>query len=224
MLLAGLVIAAFLLYTYLTSERDASYSGGDTKATPADAELLGDPDADAAAAATDEPAEPAATAGAGDEPAPEPEPVAPQAPEAAPEPAAPRAAAPEARPAEPADRAEELAPSRTAPADDEAGAADTVRAFYSALSAGDGASAAQLVVAGKRRSGPLSAGALSRYYSSFRRPLRLQSVTPVDANTVRVAYDYVLGDGRVCRGQAAVDVVQRDGRSQISGIRTRGPC
>jgi hypothetical protein len=39
-----------------------------------------------------------------------------------------------------------------------------------------------------------------------------------------VAYDYVLADGRVCRGQAAVDVVQRDGRSLVSGIRTRGPC
>jgi hypothetical protein len=110
------------------------------------------------------------------------------------------------------------------PEADDAGASDTVRAFYSALSAGDGNSAARLVVPAKRGSGPLSAGALSRYYSSFRRPLRLRSVSPVDANTVRVSYDYVLADGRVCRGQAAVDVVQRDGRSQISGIRTRGPC
>lgn len=100
----------------------------------------------------------------------------------------------------------------------------TVRAFYSALGAGDGASAAQSVVPGKRQSGPLSAASLSRYYSSFRRPLRVRSVIPVDANTIEVAYDYVLANGQLCRGMSAVDVVQSGGRSLISRIRTRGPC
>ena len=96
----------------------------------------------------------------------------------------------------------------------------TVRAFYSALSAGDGGSAAQLVVPAKRRSGPLSGPALTRYYSSFRRPLRVRNVAPVDADTVRVAYDYVLADGRLCRGTAAVDV----NGGLVSAIRTQGPC
>jgi hypothetical protein len=104
------------------------------------------------------------------------------------------------------------------------GAAAAVRSFYSALSAGNGAAAAQQVIPGKRQSGPLSAGSLSRYYSSFRRPLRIRSVTPVDGDTVRVAYDYVLSDGRLCEGVASVNVVQSGGRSLISGIRTRGPC
>ena len=48
--------------------------------------------------------------------------------------------------------------------------------------------------------------------------------TALDDDTVRVAYDYVLPDGRECRGQALVDVVQRGNRAQIARIRTRGPC
>jgi hypothetical protein len=224
MLLAAIVIAGFLLYTYLSSERDAAYPDKGTEISPADAELLGDPQADTDVPATREPDEPPAAATEDDQAAPEPQPDASIAAETAPERAAPRAATREAQPAEIADSPEEPPVARPAPGDDGAGAANTVRAFYSALSAGDGGSAAQLVVPGKRASGPLSAGALSRYYSSFRRPLRLRSVAPVDANTVRVAYDYVLADGRVCRGQAAVDVVQRDGRSLVSSIRTRGPC
>lgn len=103
-------------------------------------------------------------------------------------------------------------------------AASTVRAFYSALGDGDGASAAQSVIPGKRQSGPLSAASLSRYYSSFRRPLRVRSVIPMDANTIEVAYDYVLADGQLCRGMSAVDVEQISGRSYVSRIRTRGPC
>jgi len=144
--------------------------------------------------------------------------------------------APGAAPAaEPEDRelAEAAPPAAVTPspapaAEEEAGGGSdglaAVRAFYSALSRGDGASAAQHVVPGKRQSGPLSAAQLSRYYSSFRRPLRVRELTPVDDNTVRVAYDYVLSDGRACRGEATVNVVQSGGRGLVSGINTRGPC
>ncbi|HEX8449923.1 MAG TPA: hypothetical protein VF652_10070, partial [Allosphingosinicella sp.] len=169
-------------------------------------------------------------AGTDDGVAPEPEPEASSAPEPspkpapkpAPRPAPPRAAAPEAQP-EVVDRPE-APPAVKSEAEAEVDAVDTVQSFYSALSAGDGASAARFVIPAKRASGPLSAGALTRYYSSFRRPLRLRRVAPVNADTVRVAYDYVLADGRVCRGQAVVDVDHRGGRSLVSGIRTRGPC
>jgi hypothetical protein len=41
---------------------------------------------------------------------------------------------------------------------------------------------------------------------------------------VRVAYDYVLGDGRLCQGEATVNVVQSGGRGLVSGISTRAPC
>jgi outer membrane biosynthesis protein TonB len=225
-LLACIVIAGFLLYTYLSSERGAEYPDKGTQLSPEDAELLGDPQTDSGRATTEEPSEPPAAESIDDGAVPETEPAASPAPQPAPQPASrpapPRAAAPEAQP-EVADRPEAPPPDKSE-AEAEADAADTVQAFYSALSAGDGASAARLVVPAKRRSGPLSAGALTRYYSSFRRPLRLRRVAPVNADTVRVAYDYVLADGRVCRGQAAVDVVHRDGRSLVSGIRTRGPC
>ncbi|HZG08959.1 MAG TPA: hypothetical protein VEZ70_08270 [Allosphingosinicella sp.] len=228
MLLAAIVIAGFLLYTYLSSERGAEYPDKGPELSSADRELLGDPEADADTATIQELDEPSAAPSIDEDVAAEPEPrvssVAQPAPQPGPQPAPPRAAAPKAQPAAVADTPEEPAAAATARTDDDAGASETVRAFYSALSAGDGSSAAQLVIPSKRRSGPLSAGALSRYYSSFRRPLRVQSVTPVDANTVRVAYDYVLADGRVCRGQAAVNVVQSDGRSLVSSIRTRGPC
>jgi hypothetical protein len=126
--------------------------------------------------------------------------------------------------AAPAPAPREVAEAPAAPSGDGGGAAAAVRSFYSALSGGNGAAAAQHVIPAKRGSGPLSAGSLTRYYSSFRRPLRIQSVTPVDGDTVRVAYDYVLSDGRLCQGQASVNTVQSGGRTLVSGIRTRGPC
>jgi hypothetical protein len=237
-LLACVVIAGFLLYTYLSSERGAEYPDKGTQLSPADSDLLDDPQTDPDAATTREPDEPPAAASIDDgsddgavpeagpaaSPASEPasEPAPQPAPQPAPRPAAPRAAAPVAQP-EVVDRPE-APPADKSEAEAEADAADTVQSFYSALSAGDGASAARLVIPAKRGSGPLSAGALTRYYSSFRRPLRVRRIVPVNADTVRVAYDYVLADGRVCRGQAAVDVVHRGGRSLVSGIRTRGPC
>jgi hypothetical protein len=126
--------------------------------------------------------------------------------------------------AEPRQAVQDAAPAEDAAPAGGAGAVATVRAFYSALSAGDGGSASQLVVPAKRRSGPLSAGALTRYYSSFRRPLRVRRIDAVDGDTVRVAYDYVLADGRLCRGTAAVDVVPSGDGGLVSGIRTQGPC
>lgn len=254
-LLALIVIAGLLLYTYRSNERDTEYFEKQTELSADDPDLLGNAEAaadattaerpddpsiasgndgaeasaagaepsdrsavDADVATTDEPAERPAAASVDDRAGPEP--VAVTAPRIAPQ----RAAAPEAEPVPVDDGQDEPEAPRAEAEDEGADPSDTVRAFYGALSAGDGTSAAQLVIPAKRRSGPLSAGALSRYYSSFRRPLRLRSVAPVDADTVRVAYDYVLADGRVCRGRAAVDVVQRYGRSLVGGIRTQGPC
>ncbi|HEX9963776.1 MAG TPA: hypothetical protein VGB04_02195 [Allosphingosinicella sp.] len=225
-LLACIVIAGFLLYTYLSSERGVEASDKGAQLSSEDAELLGVPRTDSGPATTEEPSEPPVAEslddGALPEAGPASEPASEPAPQPAPRPAPPRAAAPEARP-DVVDRPE-APPADKSEAEAEADAADTVQAFYSALSAGDGASAARFVIPAKRGSGPLSAGALTRYYSSFRRPLRVRRIVPVNADTVRVAYDYVLADGRVCRGQAAVDVVHRGGRSLVSGIRTRGPC
>lgn len=194
-ILACLVIAGFLLYTYLSSERGVQASEKGTQLSAEDAELVGNSETVSGPATAEEPTEPPAAESIDDGAVPEAEPAAspasqpPPQPESqpAPQPAPPRAAAPEARP-EVADTPE-APPALKSETEAEADAADTVRAFYSALGAGDGASAARFVIPAKRGSGPLSAGALTRYYSSFRRPLRVRRIVPVNADTVRVAYD-----------------------------------
>jgi hypothetical protein len=226
-ILALLVIAAALLYTYSQRDRGSESTGTENAVTSEEeavtsenAELLPNVQTYDDAPPTSEPGEDvtrddaARAAVAGEEP-----------PAGEPAPPVQRTS-----PATNGTNAEAAAdtPERPAPGAGSGGAETialrTVRAFYGALSAGDGAAAAQLVVPAKRQSGPLSAGALSRYYSSFRRPLRVRRVTPVDDDTVRVAYDYVLADGRLCEGQAAVNVVRSGGRALVSGIRTQGPC
>jgi hypothetical protein len=222
-LLALLVVAGAIWYTLSRGGGD-----GDVAARPAP-ERRAATEYSSEASAEDQ----ALPEAEGAVPVPESEPAAPMAEPRTTAPAASAqgeaepssaVAAPAARPPATPAPAEDAAEPEAEPATGAAGAAATVRAFYAALGNGDGASAAQFVVPGKRQSGPLSGPALSRYYSSFRRPLRLRSVTPVDANTVRVAYDYVLGDGRLCQGQATVDVVQSGGKGLVSGIRTQGPC
>lgn len=111
-----------------------------------------------------------------------------------------------------------------APPVSEQNAAETVRAFYTALGAGDGASAAQLVIPGKRQIGPLSARELTRYYSTLRLPLRVSRLTVGGAGMVLVSYDYVLRDGRACEGRSAVRLVQSYSKTLIQSIRTEGPC
>jgi hypothetical protein len=108
--------------------------------------------------------------------------------------------------------------------DEGSNAVSTVRAFYNALGDGDGDSAARFVVPGKRGAGPLSAGELTRYFSSFRRPLRVLRATQVSPDTVRVAYDYVLPNGALCEGRAAVRVTDSGDGTLIRSIRTLGPC
>ncbi|HEX8640635.1 MAG TPA: hypothetical protein VF704_05710 [Allosphingosinicella sp.] len=204
-LLAFIVIAGALFYTYIQRESVRDHAAREFAAGQESREIPAVPQA-------------------GDE--------APREPEVRDQ-SAPEESAAEAAPVEPsasdsdapvaADRAEPPGRESAAPAG-ETSALTTARAFYAALSAGDGDSAAQLVVPAKRQRGALSAGALTRYFSSFRRPLRVRRVTSVDADTARVAYDYVLADGRLCEGEAAVRVVQSGDRALVSGIRTRGPC
>lgn len=215
-LLALLAVVGAILYNSSLFQREDDGADRTVAEAPAPVDYPAEPQRDEATPA----AEPAPTV---------------EAPTSAPPPVeAPDAAARPAAPAEPVSRVEpqEVAAAEDPPAaqpEREEGtggssAVAAVRSFYGALSRGDGASAAQHVVPGKRQSGPLSGAALSRYFSSFRRPLRLRGLTAVDANTVRVAYDYVLGDGRLCRGDATVNLVRSGGRDLVSGISTRGPC
>ncbi|MBA3811857.1 MAG: hypothetical protein H0X27_09515, partial [Caulobacteraceae bacterium] len=99
-----------------------------------------------------------------------------------------------------------------------------VGAFYAALGAGDGDRAAALVDPEKRVAGPLSAGEMTRFYSSLRQPLRLTQIYPLDESTVFVRYRFVTRGTRHCLGAANVMTTQRGGRTLVRGIRAFNGC
>ncbi len=99
-----------------------------------------------------------------------------------------------------------------------------VRAFYAALAAGDGDSAARLVEPEKRGAGPLSAAAMSRFYGALAEPLRLTQIYTLDPATVFVRYRFVTRGGRACRGAANVVTTERDGQILVRGIRAYNGC
>ena len=82
-------------------------------------------------------------------------------------------------------------------------AEETVMRFYMALSTGDGAAAASLVIPSKRTQGPLSGDAMSAFYGSLREPLILRSVRRVEENVVEARYAY-RASRTACDGRALV--------------------
>ncbi len=112
-------------------------------------------------------------------------------------------------------------------ADTEIDPEDSVRAaqtFYEGLADADGARAASVVVPEKRRQGPLSEGAITRYYSGLRAPLRITRLYPIDGHTVVARYAFVDRDGEVCQGTARVTTTQRDGEVYVQGIKALNGC
>lgn len=99
----------------------------------------------------------------------------------------------------------------------------TVRGFYSALAAGDGAEASKFVVSELRSHGPLSANAMSAYYSTLESPLRLQDVRPLSDNTFEATYTFTSQAG-VCNGRSIVSTVQRGNLVLINHIRSLSGC
>ena len=81
-----------------------------------------------------------------------------------------------------------------------------------------------MVVPEKRENGPLSAGELTRFYSSLRAPLRLTMVDPINDNTVVVRYQFVTPDDRLCSGSATVTTTHRGDDTLVKGIRAFGEC
>jgi hypothetical protein len=105
-----------------------------------------------------------------------------------------------------------------------AAATGAVREFYAALGQGDGAKAAAVVAPEARENGPLSAEALTQFYSSLRVPLRVTKIDAIDDETVFVRYQFVTRDDRICLGSATVDTTRRDGGTLISSIRPFDGC
>lgn len=83
-------------------------------------------------------------------------------------------------------------------------AVDTVARFYRALSSGDGRSAVAVVTPAKRGTGAYSEEGMTRFYGSFREPLALQSVRPIDGNRVEARYSYRATISR-CEATAIVE-------------------
>ena len=99
-----------------------------------------------------------------------------------------------------------------------------VKGFYLALGAGDGATAAQYIIPAKRRTGPLSAAALSSFYGDLRRPLQLLEVAELDANRYRASYRFETWNGARCEGTSVVTTADVGGASLISRIRAENGC
>ena len=99
----------------------------------------------------------------------------------------------------------------------------TVQAFYSALAAGDGWLAAQYIIPAKRRYGPLSAAAMSSFYGSLKRPLKLIDVSDLGGGRYRAAYSFETDTGR-CEGTSVVRTVARDEEILIGRIVAENGC
>lgn len=101
-------------------------------------------------------------------------------------------------------------------------AATVVREFYQALGAGNGAAAAEYI-APEHRSGPLSAEAMTRFYSRLSEPLRLTAVNQISASDFFVSYRFK-APGRTCRGRAVVRTIAKGGEDFIENIRALDGC
>jgi hypothetical protein len=102
--------------------------------------------------------------------------------------------------------------------------ADVVRAFYIALSHGDGAAAAALVIP-ERQKGGLSAPEMTQFYSGNFQPLQLISVLPYAQNSYQATYTFQrTAKSVICANSVIISVTQRNGRYFIQGIDARGGC
>jgi hypothetical protein len=101
--------------------------------------------------------------------------------------------------------------------------ATTVRAFYMALEAGDGKTAAKFVVPEKRNSGPLSASELTAFYGNLVEPMKLLAVTPAGTNQYMVSYSFK-STTRVCDGRATVTTTKRKGADFVQSIKSLNGC
>lgn len=109
------------------------------------------------------------------------------------------------------------------PTDNYGTGATTVEAFYMALGAGDGATAAAFIIPEKTAKGPFSAAELSRFYGQLRKPLELIGVTPVSKTEFLASYNFAAGTS-VCDGKALVRTENRQGRIFIRSIKALNGC
>jgi len=100
----------------------------------------------------------------------------------------------------------------------------TVQAFYMALGAADGEEASKFLVPEKRNSGPLSARAISTFYSKLIVPLALVDIVPLGGDQYRVRYSYVASGAGRCNGEAVVRTTRINGMNLIESIKSSSDC
>ncbi len=101
--------------------------------------------------------------------------------------------------------------------------ATTIRAFYAALSEGQGDIASKLVVSEKRSHGPFSASELSRFYGHLRHPIRLEEISSNSPTQFVVRYRYS-ATAHECSGRAVVTTEERGGNNYIQRIDALDGC
>jgi hypothetical protein len=107
------------------------------------------------------------------------------------------------------------------PGEADGGAMAAVQGFYLALAEGNGKEAARFLIPEKRSSGPLSAAAMTRFYSDLDEMLALREVRRTAPDEFRVTYAYAgRGDHR-CDGAA---IVRINAESLISSIKPLHGC
>jgi uncharacterized caspase-like protein len=117
-----------------------------------------------------------------------------------------------------------IAAAAPAEARDATDGAATVQAFYTALAAGDGDTAARWVIPEKRQSGPFSAAAMTKFYGRLVEPLRLTAVESIAPNEFRARYTYVAPASRRCDGVAIIRTTRRNGVNLIGSIKALAGC
>ena len=101
------------------------------------------------------------------------------------------------------------------------GAAVT-RAFYQALSAGRGDKAAALI-ASENRQGAFAPAALTRFYGSLRKRLKLEFVLSQGPDRFLVRYEF-FNHADYCSGRAVVTTTTRGAAAFIENIRALDGC
>jgi len=102
-------------------------------------------------------------------------------------------------------------------------AATTVRAFYDALSFGDGEAASAMVVPEKRASGPYAPDSISRFYGPMPEPLTLTQIKLHGPGEYLVGYKFRMAT-RSCHGRAIVTTIARDRMNLIERIQPLDGC
>ena len=102
-------------------------------------------------------------------------------------------------------------------------AATTVRAFYTALSTGDGELASGFIVPERRTTGPLSAQAMTTFYGGLVEPLQIINIQLEGRNRFRVKYLFKSATS-VCNGTSEVRTISSKGRNLILSIKALNGC